>query len=296
MRIGLVLPIGERGDPPKAVRYSEIRELALLAEQGGLDAVWAADHIFHEPPTGPRRGIWENWTVMSALAEATERVDFGPLVLCTPFRNPGMLAWQANTLDEVSGGRLVLGLGAGWHQPEFDAFGFEFEHRVALFEDSLNVLVPLLREGRADYDGTFASGHATLAPRGPRVNGPPIMISAFGPRMMRLTAQWADRYNTVWYGRPNDKFDEDVAHLRAACDRQGRDAAEIEVSAGLTILDDTTSVGRAAGTWLSDDPAALADAFGEWQTEGVAELMCRPEPAAPRMVEAIVRAAEMFGD
>jgi alkanesulfonate monooxygenase SsuD/methylene tetrahydromethanopterin reductase-like flavin-dependent oxidoreductase (luciferase family) len=285
------LPIGERGDPPRAVGYGQIRELALIAEQGGLDSIWAADHLFHQPATGSRRGLWENLTVMAALAEATERVEFGPLVLCTPFRNPGMIAWQANTLDEVSNGRFVLGLGAGWHEPEFAAFGFEFDHRVSLFADSLEVLVPLLRESRVDYDGRFASGHALLSPRGPRPKGPPIMIAAFGPRMMKLTARWADRFNTAWYGRPDDEFRGEIANLRAACDSLGRDLAEIHISVGLTVLNDATAAGR-ADNFLKGPPEALAEVFGAWRDEGVAEVICRPEPATPEMYELLARAAE----
>jgi alkanesulfonate monooxygenase SsuD/methylene tetrahydromethanopterin reductase-like flavin-dependent oxidoreductase (luciferase family) len=294
MRIGYALPIGERGDPPKAVRYSEIRELAIRAEAAGLDSLWAADHIFHEPPAGPRRGLWENWTIFSALAEATQRVEFGPLVLCMPFRNPGMVGWQANTLDEVSNGRFVLGLGAGWHKPEFDAFNFEFEHRVSFFEDALNVNGPLLREGRVDYDGEFASGHTTRAPRGPREKGPPLMIAAFKPRMFRLAAQWADRYNTVWYGLPNGEFEEHVTNLRAACEKIGRDPEEIEVSAGLTVLDEKQARTREPGNWLHLDANELADAFAVWSEKGVSEVMCRPEAASPQSVEVIARAAESF--
>lgn len=294
MRIGLCLPIGERGDPPRAVRYSAIRELALLAESGGLDSIWVADHLFHQPPTGARRGVWENWTILSALAEATQRVALGPLVLCTPFRNPGMLAWQANTLEEVSAGRLVLGLGCGWHEPEFRAFGYDFDHRVSVFADTLAILVPLLREGKVDYDGRFASGHAELAPRGPRPAGPPIMISAVRPRMMRLTAQWADRYNTVWYGRPNDAFAEDVRNLRNACAERGRDAGEIEISAGLGVLDDEAASKRKDSDFLSASPDEIAEAFAAWRDEGVAEVMCRPDPATPAMAEKVIRAAEIF--
>jgi alkanesulfonate monooxygenase SsuD/methylene tetrahydromethanopterin reductase-like flavin-dependent oxidoreductase (luciferase family) len=294
MRIGLCLPIGESGNPPRAVRYSQIRELALLAEAGGLDSIWAADHLFHQPPAGPRRGLWENLTVLSALAEATQRVELGPLVLCTPFRNPGMLAWQANALDEVSGGRLVLGLGCGWHEPEFSAFGFEFEHRVSVFADTLAIVVPLLRQGRVDYDGRFASGHAEITARGPRPVGPPIMIAASRPRMMRLTAQWADRYNTVWYGRPNDGFAEDVRNLRAACAAIGRDPAEIEISAGLEVVDDEMASRRPGSDHLRDSSAEIAEAFAAWHAEGVAEVMCRPAPATPAMVEKVIRAAEIF--
>jgi alkanesulfonate monooxygenase SsuD/methylene tetrahydromethanopterin reductase-like flavin-dependent oxidoreductase (luciferase family) len=289
MRVGVGLPIGER------FRYQEIRELALIAEQGGLDSIWAADHLFHEPADGPRRGIWENWTFMTALAEATQRVRFGPLVMCAPFRHPGMIAWQANALDEVSNGRFVLGLGAGWHEPEFAAFGFEFEHRVSLFADSLAIIAPLLRTGRVDYDGRFASGHATLHPRGPRSAGPPIMVAAFGPRMLRLTAKWADMFNTAWFGRPSAKFRDEIANLRAACEAEGRDPAEIEISVGLTILDNEPVARRKDDEFVTGPPEAIAEALAAWREEGVAEVMCRPEPQTAQMHERVVRAKELLG-
>jgi len=288
VRVGVGLPISE------SFRYQQIRDFALIADQGGLDSIWAADHLFHEPASGPRRGVWENWTFMTGLAEATRRVEFGPLVLCVPFRNPGMIAWQANALDEVSGGRFVVGLGAGWHEPEFAAFAFEFEHRVSLFADSLEIIAPLLRSGRVDYDGKFASGHATLWPRGPRPAGPPLMIAAFGPRMMKLTARWADRFNTAWYGRPDDKFRAEVAKLRSACAEVGRDPAEIEVSAGVTLLDDAIAATRQGDQFVTGPAEKLAEALAAWRDEGVAEVMCRPEPATAPMYELVARAAEIL--
>ncbi len=269
-----------------------MRRLALLAEDGGLDSVWAADHLFYHPPEGPRRGMWECWTVLSAIAEATQRVEIGPLVLCTPFRNPGLLAWMANTIDEVSGGRFVLGLGSGWHEPEFSAFSFEFERRVSLFADSLAVLAPLLREGRVDHDGRFASGHAELHPRGPREKGPPILISAVRPRMMALAAQWADRFNTVWYGRPNDAYRTDVTNLEQACETRQRDPGEIEVSAGVAVIDEQTAAQRSDRDFLTGSADEIADGLAAWREEGVAEVMCRLEPSSPEMVERVIRVAE----
>jgi alkanesulfonate monooxygenase SsuD/methylene tetrahydromethanopterin reductase-like flavin-dependent oxidoreductase (luciferase family) len=178
VRIGLCLPISERASDRRALPYAGMRELALLAEHGGLDSIWVADHLFFDGGAGDVRGAWESLSILGALAEATTRVELGPLVLCTPFRNPGLIAWTANTIDAVSGGRFVLGVGAGWHQPEFDAFGFEFDHRVSVFADSLEVMVPLLREDRVDYDGKWALGHAELRPPTARPNGPPVMIAA----------------------------------------------------------------------------------------------------------------------
>src|SRR6188508_852614 len=223
MKIGLCLPIGERGPERRPPRYQEMRALALMAEHGNLDSVWVADHIFFLNEGEEPRGIWESMTMLAALAEATTKVEFGPLVMCTPFRNPGLIAWMANTLEEISGGRFVLGLGAGWHQPEFDAFGFEFGHKVSVFEDSLEVIVPLLRDGKVDYDGERAVGHAELRPHSPRSGGPPILIAGSRPRMMRLTAKWADRWNSVWYGLPTDQFRDERADLNAALAAAGRE-------------------------------------------------------------------------
>jgi alkanesulfonate monooxygenase SsuD/methylene tetrahydromethanopterin reductase-like flavin-dependent oxidoreductase (luciferase family) len=131
MKIGVVLPITEdepSGQPPG---YAEIRALALQAEAAGFDSLWIIDHLLFRFPDKPTPGVWEGWTLLAALAEATKRVELGSLVLCTAFRNPALLAKMAATVDEISGGRLILGVGAGWHQPEFDAFGLPFDHRVA---------------------------------------------------------------------------------------------------------------------------------------------------------------------
>lgn len=135
-----------------------MRDLAIATEQSGLDSIWVADHLFISGLDGPARGTWESLTMLAALADATNRVELGPLVVCTPFRNPGLIAWMANSLDEISAGRFVLGLGAGWHAPEFNAFGFEFDHKVSVFAESLQVLVPLLRGGSVAYEGQWAKG------------------------------------------------------------------------------------------------------------------------------------------
>jgi alkanesulfonate monooxygenase SsuD/methylene tetrahydromethanopterin reductase-like flavin-dependent oxidoreductase (luciferase family) len=293
MRIGVCVPISERGAERRTYRYSEMRDIALATEHGGLDSIWVADHIFLVPAEGATRGAWEALAMLGALADATTRVELGPLVLCTPFRNPGMIAWAANTLDEISGGRFVLGLGSGWHQPEFDAFGFEFQRRVSVFEDSLEVIVPLLRDRTVDYEGEFAMGHAELRPPGPRPNGPPILIAGTRPRMMSLIAKWADRWNSVWYGLPTDEFRDERAALQAACADAGRDVASIEVSVGIAVRDPRTldRNGPAAVVGRVDH---LVEAFDAWHEEGVDEVMCRLEPPSTEVVEVISDAAAKF--
>jgi alkanesulfonate monooxygenase SsuD/methylene tetrahydromethanopterin reductase-like flavin-dependent oxidoreductase (luciferase family) len=237
VRVGVCLPISERGAERRIHPFAEMREMAVVAEQGGLDSVWVADHLLFHAPDGQVRGAWESMSILGALANATERVELGPLVLCTPLRNPGLMAWAANTLDEISGGRFVLGLGAGWNEPEFRAFGFEFDRKVTLFEESLSVIAPLLRDGRVDFVGRLTRGKAELRPPGPRRTGPPIVVASTGPRMMLLAARWADRWNSVWYGLPNDRFRDERRGLEAACAESGRDPTTIEVSAGIVIRD-----------------------------------------------------------
>jgi alkanesulfonate monooxygenase SsuD/methylene tetrahydromethanopterin reductase-like flavin-dependent oxidoreductase (luciferase family) len=275
------------------MRYAQMRELALTAEHGGLDSIWVADHLFFEGNDGEVRGTWESMSMLSALAEATTRVELGPLVLCTPFRNPGLIAWMANTLDEISRGRFVLGLGSGWHQPEFDGFGFEFGRRVSVFEDSIEVLIPLLREGKVDYDGQWASGHAQMRPPGPRRKGPPILIAGSKPRMMSLIANWADRWNSVWYGLPTEEFRDERSNLENACAEIGREPNTIEVSVGVQVKDPRT-IDRNDGENLVGRVDELAEAFAMWDEEGVDEVMCRLEPPSTGIVEVISDAAQKF--
>jgi len=266
-----------------------MRELALATEAAGLDSIWVADHLFFQAPGNDTRGAWESLSILGALAEATSRVELGPLVLCMPFRNPGLIAWTANTIDEISGGRFVLGLGAGWHEPEFRAFGYQFDRRVGMFDDALSIIVPLLRDGHANHDGALSSGHAELRPPGPRRHGPPILIAGTKPRMLRLTAQWADRWSSVWWGLPNDEFRAERDALYEACRRQGRDPATIEITIGVAIKDAATVDGNDAKR-LAGNEEHVAAALAAWRAEGVAEVMCRLEPPSVGIVETIARA------
>ncbi len=247
MKLGLMLPIGggALGDG-QPVRWARLREIARLAEAVGFDSLMAPDHLLFRKsppgntlqvvmPEGKTRGVWEGWTILSAVAEATSRIHLGPLVACTSFRNPALLAKMADTLDEVSGGRLILSLGAGWHEPEYEAFGFPYDHRVSRFEEALQIIVPLLREGRADFRGQYyRTRDCELLPRGPRATGPPIVIGAQGPRMMRLAARYADRYDAD-YQLSTEPVVARFAALDAACRDVGRDPGTIGRSAGIRV-------------------------------------------------------------
>ena len=138
------------------VPFAELIAMAQLAEAVGFDSIWVGDHLLYDLPAGPR-GPWEAWTSLAALAACTQRVQLGPLVAATGFHQPAMLAKQAATIDAISNGRLVVGLGAGWNQREYDAFGFDFDHRVSRFEEAFTIIRSLLRDGSVDFDGAYYS-------------------------------------------------------------------------------------------------------------------------------------------
>ncbi len=194
LRVGVQLPEVER-----SVRWAELLDLARRAEDVGLDSIWVGDHLLYRFADGSARGPWESWTLLGALAAATSRVTLGPLVAATAFRSPMLLAKQASTLDEVSGGRFVLGLGAGWNPVEFAAMGLPFDHRVARFEEAFTIVRSLLRDGSVDFVGQYYQAReAELVPRGPSAGGPPIMIGSIGARMLAAVAPHLDAWN-AWY-------------------------------------------------------------------------------------------------
>ena len=190
-------------EPGKAPSFAQTLAFGKTAEAVGLDSIWVFDHLIFRFPDEPDEGLNECWTTLSALAPVVPRVDLGVLVMCSSFRNAGVLAKMAGTLDEISDGRLILGLGCGWHEPEYEAFGFPFDHRVGRFEEDLEVTTRLLRGETVDLDGRWSSyKRAELLPRPNRQ--PPILVAAKGERMLDLTAKWADAWNTAWFGAVDD--------------------------------------------------------------------------------------------
>lgn len=194
LRVGVQLPEVERD-----VRWAELLDMARRAEDVGLDSLWVGDHLLYRFADGSARGPWESWTLLAALTATTSRVTLGPLVAATAFRSPFLLAKQAATLDELSGGRFVLALGAGWNPVEFAALGLPFDHRIARFEEAFAIVRGLLRDGRVDVAGQYYTAReAELVPRGPTPGGPPLMIGSIGPRMLAATVPHVDAWN-AWY-------------------------------------------------------------------------------------------------
>jgi probable F420-dependent oxidoreductase len=231
VKVGLMVYTANDRESNSKRPYHTIRAIAQQAEADGFDSIWIADHLMYRDPDAPTRGIWECWTVLAALAEATQRVEIGPLVLCNSFRNPAILAKMATTLDEVSGGRLILGVGAGWNEPEYQAFGLPFDHRVSRFEEALQILRPLLRDGHVDFEGQYYQArNCDDVPRGPRPEGPPLMVGCESPRMIKLAARYADLWNIGYMGQP-ETMAGPLASIEAACGQVGRDPATVGVTA-----------------------------------------------------------------
>ncbi|MEX1288540.1 MAG: LLM class flavin-dependent oxidoreductase [Acidimicrobiia bacterium] len=240
--IGVQLPEVER-----PVGWPELRDIATTAEAVGLDSIWVGDHLLYRDDHGTR-GPWEAWTLLAALGEATERVTIGPLVAATAFHNPGMLAKQAATVDEISGGRLVLGLGAGWNRIEFDAFDFPYDHRASRFAEAFTIIRTLVREGAIDFEGRFhvARDLELVPPARPDL---PLMIGSVGPRVLRATLPHVDLWNGWhdWFGNDPDQLAEMVAGVADTCRSVGRDPAEVGMTAAVAVAAPGGSGRRAGG-------------------------------------------------
>jgi alkanesulfonate monooxygenase SsuD/methylene tetrahydromethanopterin reductase-like flavin-dependent oxidoreductase (luciferase family) len=296
--VGIQLPEVER-----EVRWPEYRAIARAAEDAGFDALWVGDHLLYRVTDGTTRGPWEAWTTLAGLAEATERVALGPLVAATAFHSPPVLAKLAATVDEISGGRLVLGLGAGWNATEFRGFGFPFDHRVSRFEEAFTIIATLLREGAIDFDGRFYQARdCALVPRSARPGGPPILIGSNGPRMLRIALPHAAAWNS-WY-TDFGNAPEGIAELRERVDEAARDVgrapAEIERTVAVLVQLDG-AVGRTSGddqegttTPVSGPPEAIAEHLRAFAAEGITHVQLVVDPITVGSVEALGAVLELL--
>jgi alkanesulfonate monooxygenase SsuD/methylene tetrahydromethanopterin reductase-like flavin-dependent oxidoreductase (luciferase family) len=297
MKIGVQLPEVER-----VVHWPELRAMAEAAERIGLDSIWVGEHLLYRYDDGDERGPWEAWTLMSALAAVTERVEIGPLVACTSFHNPAVLAKQAATLDEISGGRLILGLGAGWNEAEYRAFGVPYDHRVSRFEEAFTIVRGLLRDGRVDFSGEYYSApNCVLLPRGPRPNGPPLMVGSMGSRMLEITLPHVDAWNCwySWFGNSVGGYLALRDRVDAACEAAGRDPAAVERTAALFVAF-PDAVGRRtlfaedAADGLPAGPARLADALAACADAGVSHVQLVLDPITVESIERLAPVVEQL--
>jgi alkanesulfonate monooxygenase SsuD/methylene tetrahydromethanopterin reductase-like flavin-dependent oxidoreductase (luciferase family) len=291
LKVGIQLPEVEH-----EVRWTEYVEMARLAEEIGFDAIWLGDHLLYRFADGSARGPWEAWTMLAALAASTTRIAIGPLVACTAFHNPAMLAKMADTIDEISGGRLVLGLGAGWNETEFRAFGLPFDHRIDRFEEAFTIIRTLLRDGAVDFDGRFYQARdCELRPRGPRRRGPDLMIGSKGERMLRIALPHVDAWN-VWFADTGNS-PSGVAPLRElvdqACRDVGRDPSEIERTVAVQVRL-SGGRGRIQGNYARNRPTplqgpaeVLADELRAYAREGIGAVQLVIDPIEARSIETL---------
>lgn len=278
--------------------YESIREIAQKAEADGFDSIWFPDHLLYRNANEPTRGIWECWTMLGALAEATRRVEIGPLVTCNSLRNPAILAKMATAVDEISRGRLILGIGAGWNEPEYQAFGLPYDHRVGRFEEALQIIKPLIREGRVDFDGKYYQArNCENLPPGPRPLGPPLMVGceAKSSRMLKLTARYADLWNTGYMGGP-ETMKEPIANLHAACRTVGRDPATIGITAfvGLWFHDLQEKKPKFFDNPLTGSAQEIAAAMRGYAELGMHHIMFQCEPYNPEAIRRLTEALQLF--
>lgn len=288
LKVGVQLPEVER-----EVHWPELRDMARAAEQAGFDSLWVGDHLLFRDPDLPPRGPWEAWSVLAALAGITERVDLGPLVASVSFHNPAILAKKAATIDEISGGRLILGLGAGWNEPEYRAFGFPFDHRVERFEEAFAIIRGLLRDGQVDFAGRYHQAReCVLLPPPARKGGPPIMVGTTGPRMLRLAAQHADAWNAwfTWFGNRPEGISAIREKVDAACAEVGRDPATLARTVAVLVQVEGEEVARRGGPQkkappLRGSPEELADQLRAFAAEGISHVQLVVDPITVRSIE-----------
>lgn len=291
LKVGIQLPEVER-----EVRWPELLAMVRAIEDLGFDSIWVGEHLLYRWQDPPPRGPWEAWSMMAAIAASTSRVEFGPLVACTNFHNPALLAKQAATIDEISGGRLILGLGAGWNETEFKAFGFPYDHRVDRFEEAFTIIRTLLCEGAIDFDGRwYQVRDCELLPRGPRPGGPPLMIGSNGPRMLRAAVPHVDSWNS-WFAdfgnRPSG-----MTRLRdlvdQACRDVGRDPAEVERTVAVLVRL-PGGAGRFQGDYaqtrpppVEGDSLAIAETLRGFATEGIGHVQLVLDPITLESIRAL---------
>jgi alkanesulfonate monooxygenase SsuD/methylene tetrahydromethanopterin reductase-like flavin-dependent oxidoreductase (luciferase family) len=280
-RVGVQLPEVER-----AVPWPQMVLMAKAAERVGFDSIWLGDHLLYDLPDGPR-GPWEVWTALAGLAAVTERVELGPFVASTSFHAPAMLAKLAATVDAISGGRLILGLGAGWNKREYTAYGFPFDNRVSRFEEAFTIVRELVRTGHSDFRGAYYEvADCVLDPRPVRPGGPPLMLGSVSPHVDAWNVWWSDYRNEV------DEFAAVHARVQDALAEAGRTPGDVEATAAV-FVHLPGGVGRLAGE-TNDDPtirpvpvAALAAHLRAMAGAGAAHLQLVLDPITVESIEEV---------
>jgi len=270
-------------------------EIALKAEELGFDSLWVPDHfVYRYPGVDQIFGVWEAWTLLAGLAARTSKISLSIFVTGLVFRNPGVVAKSAEMVDEISNGRFILGLGAGSRRPDFDLLGLPFDHRASKSEDAIKIIAALLRDGHADVQGRFFQANdAYNRPRGPRASegGPPILIGTRGPRMLQLTALFADAWNGDWH-RSAETVRPLLDGVDAACSIVGRDPATLIRTAGSNFA--LPGAHDARPNPVTGDLESLAETIAGFRDLGLQHYIAGIDPCTPESLETFARALEIL--
>jgi alkanesulfonate monooxygenase SsuD/methylene tetrahydromethanopterin reductase-like flavin-dependent oxidoreductase (luciferase family) len=288
----MMLPMSVSDGPGRMPTWSEVRAVAQHAEAVRLDSAWVCDHLLSESPGQPVEGIAEGWTLLSAVAASTARLTLGTLVTPTVFRHPALLAKMAAGVDGISGGRLVLGLGAGVGGAEYRMYGIAASHRWARFEEELQIIVGLLSGKPVTWSGRFHElRDAALAPAPAR--RVPVMVAGESERTMRLAARYADAWTTAWYGRPGGPLRARLGAMARILDEQGRDPATLRRMVGVEAVDPGQEPARPGGLTLArEDLAAGLDGY---RRLGIDDLIIGLRPVTVRSIDRLAEALALRG-
>ena len=310
LKVGFAIPLINGTMAGQDPKWSDVLAMAKLAEDVGFDSLWFTDHLLFRLPgrEDDPVGMWEGWTMLAAVAAVTSRVELGPFVSCASFRNPLVTAKQAVTVDEISGGRLILALGAGWHEPEYLAAGLPFDHRASRFEEAFKIISTLLREGAIDFEGTYHSArNCELIPQGPRPGRIPLMIGSKGPRVLKAALPHVDMWNGDWTSRPT-AIPPMREHVDAICAEIGRDPKALLRTCGVQVdlpeknpkINGRASVtGAVEPTTKPDPPYAgtheeLAELLRAYAREGISHIQLWSDPSNLAGIEAFGRVLEIL--
>jgi probable F420-dependent oxidoreductase len=297
IKVGIQLPEIER-----PVRWPELAAMIRRIEELGFDSIWTGDHFLYHMADGSAAAPWDAWSVLAAAAAMTSRVELGPLVTPVGFYNPAVLAKKAATVDEISSGRLILGLGAGWNEVEFRGYGVPFDHRISRFEEAFTIIRTLLQEGEVDFEGEYFSARdCQLMPK-PRPGGPPLMIGSVGERMLEITLPYVAAWN-VWHTDTHNS-PEGVAPLRArvdaACEKAGRDPSTVDATV-VVLVRMPGGKGRWQGEGLDrtpnplqGPPEVIAEELRAYARAGVAHVQLVVDPITIESLEGLAPTLELL--
>ena len=294
--IGVVLPLFQYGPERITPRWRDLRVMATAAEAMGFDTLWLPDELLWRSEDGkPPQGAWDGISIAGAVAATTSRVKIGTWVMSALHRNPGIIAKTAETLDEISGGRFIFGLGAGHEWPgQARSFGLPEDRIFARFDEALRIIVPLLRGGLADFEGEFhAARDLPQQPVGPRPNAIPLLIGGNGPKGQRHAAMHAD----IWSGYAEERAHIDelgprLASLDAICEQVGRDPATIGRGAGVSVNPTLPAATRASV--ISGEAEQIADDLRSFREAGYTQVDLMLGPGTIEAFDAMAPVLELI--